>query len=157
VPNKNKRFDVSWTEVHDLFVEISDYFGYTAKDYEDELTSLISIWNTQEHVEVYQEKRDFQYGKVKDSSKAIGAVPHYLGLFHVRLLQQENDPLVVVVFDDRVEEDGRQVKIASLRFMIHHDDIFGERGTGKKKDSEFMRSLRKRVDSFIQKGNSTSL
>lgn len=153
MPDKNTRVNVSWTEVHELFVEISDYFGYTVEDYEDNLTSLISLWNTQEYLDVYQEKWDFQYGKIKDSSKALGAVPHYLGLFHARVLQNESDPLVVIVFEDRANEDGAIEKVASLRFMIHHDDIFGERGTGQKKDPEFMRSLRKRVDSFIQKGS----
>lgn len=35
---------ISWAEIHELFIDISDNFGYTAENYTDELTDLIQLW-----------------------------------------------------------------------------------------------------------------
>ncbi|ELO4022721.1 hypothetical protein ACRTC7_20290 [Vibrio fluvialis] len=143
---------ISWAEVHELFIDISDQFGYTAEKYEDELAELITIWEQQGYVEIYQDIGDRQYGRAKDSSLAHGASPYYIGLFHVRLVRGDNDPLVVLVFEDRKNEDGAVDKVASLRFMLDHDDLFGAKD--EKRDREFMKTLRARIDEFVQQGHS---
>ncbi|MFV8463004.1 hypothetical protein ACNO7T_17755 [Vibrio campbellii] len=144
--------EISWAEVHDLFVEISDEFGFRAEDHEDDIVELITMWEEQGYVEIYQEDGDREYGRAKDSSLAPGAVPLYLNLFHARLARNGNDPLVALVFDER-EEDGELVVVASLRFILDHDQMFGAKGTGEKFDREFMNALRRKVDAFIQQGD----
>ncbi|MGL6026051.1 MAG: hypothetical protein ACRC0U_02925 [Vibrio sp.] len=146
-----QRRQISWTEVHELFLDISDHFGYTAERYEDELADLITIWGEQGYVELYESIEDRQYARAKDSSLVYGASPFYIGLFHVRLVRGDNDPLVVLVFEDRENGQGGIDKIASLRFMLDHDEMFGTRS--QKRDSDFMRQLRARVDRFVQQGN----
>lgn len=149
--NVQKR-EISWAEVHDLFIEISDEFGFKAEDHEDDIAELVDIWMEQGFVEVYQSDEDREFGRVKDSSQAPGAVPLYLNLFHARLVKGKSDPIVAIVFEDRVE-DGEKVVVASLRFILDHDQMFGKKGTGEKFDRDFMKTLRERVDAFIQKGN----
>ncbi|WP_253650791.1 hypothetical protein [Vibrio sp. Y29_XK_CS5] len=150
--NVQKR-EISWAEIHELFVDISDEFGYTAEKYEDELTELVTKWEEQGFVEIYENAEDRVYGRAKDSSLAYGASPYYIGLFHVRVVDGDNDPLAVLVFDDREDENGNPVKVASLRFMLDHEDMFGSLDNGEKSDREFMRALRKRIDDFVQQGN----
>ncbi|EPG0532765.1 hypothetical protein ACSWYU_004312 [Vibrio harveyi] len=149
--NVQKR-EISWAEVHELFVDISDEFGFTAEDHIDDIADLVELWNQQGYVEVYQNVEDRQHGRVKDSSQAPGAVPWYLNLFHARLCKDGNDPLVAIVFEERVKDNEKCV-VASLRFILDHDQMFGEEGTGQKFDKAFMDALRKRVDAFIQQGN----
>jgi hypothetical protein len=148
-----KKQHISWAEIHELFVDISDEFGYTAERYEDELTELISQWEEQGYVEIYENPQDRQYGRAKDSSLAQGASPYYIGLFHVRVVDGDNDPLAVLVFDDRIDDEGNEVKVASLRFMLDHDDMFGSKDNSEKFDQQFMKALRKRIDDFVQQGN----
>ena len=139
---------ISWAEIHELFVDISDEFGFTTEEYEDELADLITLWTQQGFVEIYQEPSDKIYGRAKDSSLAQGASPYYIGLFHVRVVNGQNDPLVILVFD---EIEGETV--ASLRFMVDHDDLFGSVKGNEKFNPEFMRQLRQRIDNFVKKGN----
>ncbi len=143
---------IAWAEVHELFVDISDYFGFTAEEYADEITDLVELWEKQGYVEIYQLDTDRQYGRAKDSSLAQGASPFYIGLFHVRLIDGENDPLVVLVFEEHKNEDGTIDTVASLRFMLEHEDMFGRLKSSDKSNPEFMRQLRKRIDDFIQEG-----
>ncbi|HEK2899164.1 TPA: hypothetical protein ACKRMM_006091 [Pseudomonas aeruginosa] len=145
---------ISWAEIHELFIDISDNFGYTAENYTDELTDLIQLWIEQGYVEIYTKDEDRRYGRVKDSSLGQGAIPLYLGLFHARLIDGDNDPLVVLVFEERINHKNKEIsRIASLRFMLDHDDIFGSHESGEKYNSHLMKALRKRVDDFIQQGN----
>lgn len=150
--NNVQKREISWAEVHELFVEISEEFGYQVEDHAEEIAELVAIWTEQGYVEVYQHAQDRQFGRVKDSSQAPGAIPWYIDLFHARLSKDGNDPLVAIVFEER-EEDGEKHNIASLRFILDHDQMFGEEGTGEKFDRDFMTALRKRVDDFIQKGH----
>lgn len=151
MPESEQQRQISWAEVHELFIDISDHFGYTAEKYEDELAELITIWEGQGYVEIYQNIDDRQYGRAKDSSLVYGASPFYIGLFHVRLVRGDNDPLVVLVFEDRENEEGGIDKVASLRFMLDHDDMFGTKG--EKRDPAFMKELRARIDAFVKQGN----
>ncbi|MEZ9481882.1 hypothetical protein AB4163_19050 [Vibrio splendidus] len=147
-----QRREISWAEVHDLFIDISDEFGFKAEDHTDDIADLVDLWEEQGYVEVYQDNADREYGRAKDSSMAPGAVPWYLDLFHARLVNGKNDPLVVLVFEER-EENGEKVTIASLRFILNHDQMFGAKGSREKFDRDFMTALRRKVDAFIQKGN----
>jgi hypothetical protein len=138
--------NISWAEVHDLFVLISDKFGFKAEEFEDEIAELIELWESQGFVEIYQSDEDRKHGRIKDSSLSYGASPHYIGLFHVRLSKGHYDPLIVICFDSI---DGETV--ASLRFMLNHDHMFG---TIKEKNYPVeMRAIRVLVDKFIQEGH----
>lgn len=66
---------ISWAEIHELFIDISDNFGYTAENYTDELTDLIQLWIEQGYVEIYTKDEGRLYGRVKDSSLGQGAIP----------------------------------------------------------------------------------
>jgi len=76
-----------------------------------------------------------------------------MGLFHARLLKTgENDPLIVIVFEE-VTIDGDINTIASLRFMLDHDDMFGPKDDRRTKfNPDAMRAIRRRIDGFIQQG-----
>lgn len=137
---------ISWAETHDLFIAISDEFGFTAEEYSDEIADLILLWKRQGYVEIYEATKDKAYGRAKDSSKANGASPYYIGLFHVRLIKNSNDPLVVLVFEERGDET-----IASLRFMLEHDDMFGTKN--EKFSNARMKQIRAKIDKFIQSGH----
>jgi hypothetical protein len=139
--------NIAWTEIHELFVAISDEFGYTAEEYSFEITELVDTWTQQGYIEIYESVEHRQYGRAKDSSLSPGTSPYYIGLFHVRLLRGENDPLVVLVFDDK---DGDTV--ASLRFMLDHNDMFGV-DRSEKFNPQRMKEIRKKIDDFIKKGN----
>lgn len=153
MPENVLRKVISWAEIHELFVDISDKFGFIAEEYEDEITSLIELWEKQGYVEIYQQYSDRLYGRAKDSSLAQGASPYYIGLFHVRVVNGDNDPLAVLVFEEHQNDNGEIDIIASLRFMVDHSDLFGEEGNGEKFDPTFMRQLRKRIDNFVQEGS----
>ncbi|WPC98759.1 hypothetical protein [Proteus terrae] len=60
----------------------------------------------------------------------------------------------MLVFEERINHKNKEIsRIASLRFMLDHDDIFGSHESGEKYNSHLMKALRKRVDDFIQQGN----
>lgn len=151
------RHDISAVFLHDLFFEISDALGYTydvAESYLEDIENLIALWTQQGFIEVYEDNADRQYGRAKNSNSAPNSSPWYIGVYHARLLQTgENDPLVVIVFESHTE-DGEVTTVASLRFMLDHDDMFG--ATGRTKfDLSMMRAIRMRIDEFIQRGNKT--
>lgn len=146
-----ERKHIKFVEIHHLFTEISLALGFSEDDilqYQDNLVDLISLWNTQKFVEVYAENKDRIFGRAKDSSLAYGASPYYIGLYHVRLDYSENDPLIVITFD---QEDGSDEDIVSIRFMIDHDTLFGT--AAEKYIQQRMKAIRKRIDNFIQMGN----
>ena len=146
-----ERKHINSAEIHELFVEISLELGFSEKeikDYQENLLDLVSLWNTQKFVEIYAENKDRLFGRAKDSSLAYGASPYYIGIYHVRLDYQENDPLVVITFEN--EQQPEQTAV-SIRFMIDHDTLFGT--AAEKYVQQKMKAIRKRIDDFIQKGN----
>ncbi|MDO7503148.1 hypothetical protein Q5X59_03725 [Acinetobacter baumannii] len=146
-------------ELHDLFAVISAMIGYTpdiVEDYEDDIIDLVDLWHKQQYIDIYTEDADRKFGRAKDTSSVRGSVPWYCGIYHARLLKTgESDPLIVIVFEEQ-EENGEMVTVASLRFMAHHDDLFGPKKSRKDKtkfDPDKMRAIRKKIDSYIQQGN----
>ena len=146
---------ISGVYLHDLFYEISDEIGYTyeiAETYIDHLTDLIDLWSQQGFVEIYSENADRRWGRIKDSNSVPGSTPWYTGLYHARLVNNsENDPLVVVVFEEQ-DENGKVTHVASIRFMLDHSDMFGE--GGEKFSPAKMKQIRRRIDEFIQRTGS---
>lgn len=148
-----KRYDVSDVYIHDLFFDLSAELGYVldiAEDYIDDLEALVALWTEQGFIEIYDKTEDRQYGRVKDSNSVPGSTPWYIGLYHARLLPSgENDPLVVIVLE---EADGNHV--ISLRFMLDHDDMFGDRSA--KRDPRRMKYIRQNIDNLIRRGHVSS-
>lgn len=146
-----ERKHINSVEIHELFVEISLELGFTEQEirqYEKNLLDLVSLWNTQKFVEIYAENKDRLFGRAKDSSLNYGASPYYIGIYHVRLDYNENDPLVVITFEN---EQQPEVSAVSIRFMVNHDTLFGT--AAEKYVQQKMKAIRKRIDDFIQKGN----
>lgn len=139
--------------LHDLFFEISDEIGYdydVAESYLEHLAALIDHWTKQGFIEIYSETVDRKWGRIKDSNSVAGSTPWYTGLYHARIVDnRDNDPLVVVVFEEQ-SEDGKVNHVASIRFMLDHSDMFG--AGGEKFSVEKMKQIRRRIDAFIQRG-----
>lgn len=134
--------------INEFFDEISDYFGYDANLYQDEIAELLQLWNDQGFVEIYQTNSDRAYGLIKDSSENNKGqtAPYYIGLYHARLLKSEHDPLIVVKFHKN--EDGEDV---DMRFMIHHENFFGIKDV--KNDSKALRAMWLEIDAKIKEGD----
>ncbi len=137
------------------FKDISDFFGYDASKYTNEIATLLRQWQQQGYVEIYQTISDRTYGMIKSSElneKGILA-PYYIGLFHARLVQGEHDPLVVVKFheDDLTHHTATSTEAVDMRFMIAHDDFFGHRTV--KNDPNKLRALWQEVNGKIQEGD----
>ncbi len=130
------------------FKAISDYFGYTAEEWVEEITALLQLWQEQGYVEIYQTPSDRKFGFIKDSSQnSRGSIsPYYIGLFHARLVDGENDPLVVVKFHETPDGD-----IVDMRFMINHEKFFGNKAT--KRDSQSLRAMWLEIDTKIKIGD----
>ncbi|QQF79149.1 hypothetical protein [Histophilus somni] len=146
-----ERKHIDFAEIHHLFTEISLSLGFSQEDiaeYADNLSELISLWNTQKFIEIYTENKERVFGRAKDSSLAYGSSPYYLGLYHVRLDYKENDPLLVITFD---KEDEPELSKVTIRFMVDHDTLFGT--AAEKYVQQRMKAIRKRIDDFIQLGN----
>ncbi|MCJ8272119.1 MAG: hypothetical protein MJK04_22320 [Psychrosphaera sp.] len=140
--------EISEARINANFQSISDYFGYDANEYIDEIVALVQLWQDQGFVEIYQTVSDRKLGFIKDSSlNSKGAIaPYYIGLFHARLLDGENDPLVVIKF-----HETNQGEIIDMRFMIDHEDFFGNRKT--KRDSASLRAMWLEIDAKIKIGD----
>lgn len=138
--------------LHDLFLVISEEIGYTAEiaeTYLEHLTDLIELWSNQGFIEIYSETADRKWGRIKDSNSVPGSTPWYTGLYHARIVNNdEHDPLIVVVFEQQ-DEDGKVTHVASIRFMLDHSDMFGE--GGEKFSPEKMKQIRRRIDAFVQR------
>lgn len=147
-----KQQPISGVYLHDLFLEISDEIGYSyeiAESYMDHLTDLIDLWSQQGFIEIYSETADRRWGRIKDSNSAPGSTPWYTGLYHARLVNNsENDPLIVVVFEEP-DEGGKAHHVASIRFMLDHSDMFGE--GGEKFSAHKMKQIRRRIGDFIMR------
>jgi hypothetical protein len=151
------RRDITGVELSHLFFEISNEIGYThdvAGTYVTHLQDLMSLWADQGFVEIYTHDHDRAWGRVKDSNSTPGSTPWYMGLYHARIQRGENDPLAVVVFEQQTQ-DGVVGQIASIRFMLDHDDMFG---VGSEKfNPKRMREIRGRIFEFIKEAGLPSL
>lgn len=147
------RLKIDSVSVHDLFVLISEGFGYSFEDdkHTDEIAALADHWTQQGFVEVYKGNADRKYGRVKDSN-VPGSSPWYIDLFHARLSPSgDNDPLVVLTFNKVADVDQVEVFEVTLRFMVDHDRMFGT--FADKMNQARMKAIRKRIDAFIQQQN----
>ena len=154
--NPVQRQEISEVFLHDLFFEISESIGYTydiVEEYFQDIEALVELWSNQGFIEIYTADADRQYGRAKDTNSTPNSSPWYTGLYHARLLKTgEHDPLVVIVFEE-VTTDGEVNTVASLSFMLDHDDMFGPKDDRRTKfNPDAMRAIRKRIDGFIQQG-----
>ena len=119
-----ERTYISDVKVNSLFSVISNQFGYDASEWAIEIVALINIWKGNGYIEVYQTKEDREFGLIKGSSiNERGVIsPYYIGLFHARLIDSENDPLIIVKFHPVEGEHP----YADMKFMLDHCDIFGD-------------------------------
>lgn len=146
-----ERKHIKFVEIHRLFTEISLELGFSEQDidaHSANLAELIALWQQQQFVEIYIENQDRLFGRAKDSSLSYGASPYYIGLYHARISYTENDPLVVLTFE---YEDNPEETTVSVRFMVDHDMLFGTKE--EKYIQQRMKAIRKRIDDFIQLGN----
>ncbi|KAA8601331.1 hypothetical protein F0Z19_1058 [Vibrio cyclitrophicus] len=134
--------------VNELFAVLSAEFGYDYSEWLDEIVALQELWQTQGYVEVYKSKSHRQYGRIKDSSLKEGASPWYIGIYHARLLpnDEENDPLVVVKFHKT--ETG---ELVDMKLMLDHNEIFGDKTD--KHDPNTMKRIRMQIDTFVQQAD----
>lgn len=146
---------IAGVEIHYLYPTISQLIGYTPDQihsYRSDIIDLLQLWTNQGFIEVYEDDADRGYGRAKDTASVPGSVPWYYGMYHARVLKNSNDPLIVVVFEEQLE-DGETVTIASIRFLATHDDLFGVKGGKVKSNKAQMDSLRRQIDEYIQMGN----
>lgn len=139
---------ITQATINSTFKELSDYFGYDATKYASEIATLLQMWNDQGFVEIYQTPKDKRYGFVKDSSenKQGHISPYYIGLYHARLVDGDNDPLVIVKFHET--ECG---ELVDMRFMIDHEEFFGS--INIKRDRLKLRAIWLEIDAKIKVGD----
>lgn len=141
-------------EINQFFADFSFEFGYEATEYAEEIIELQTLWESQKFIEVYRNDIDRRYGRAKPSDEDVsaGTIPHLIGLYHVRLLQKGNDPLIILTFEKAVTaDDSEEGEIAVMRFMLSHDDIFGE--LKDKKWPERLKKIKSYVSRLIEQGN----
>ena len=142
---------ITSVKVNDLFSKFSLEYDYNPADYTHELASLISKWETQGSLEIYQTPKDREYGKIKPSDEDGRGkfVYQYCGLYHVRVTTTDNDPLVVIKF--HTDEEDPNLEYVSLRFLSDHEQLFG---TLDQKDHRGqLKIIRDRADDMVQEGS----
>ncbi|EHU1307689.1 TPA: hypothetical protein ACGHB6_002637 [Acinetobacter baumannii] len=149
---------ISHAELHDLFFVISQHIGFTIEDiedYEEDIFNLIELWREQGYIDIYIEDSDRRYGRIKNMASVRNSVPYYLNMYHARVVKGEYDPLLVITFEDtdQVHPDGHEMKVASIRFMAIHDDLFGEQDPRVKFNDAAMKQIRKKIDAYRQEGD----
>jgi len=144
-----ERTYISDVKVNSLFSVISNQFGYDASEWAIEIVALINIWKGNGYIEVYQTKEDRKFGLIKDSSiNERGVIsPYYIGLFHARLIDSENDPLIIIKFHPVEGEHP----YADMKFMLDHCDIFGDKS--QKFDRARMQFIWKQIDESVQQAD----
>lgn len=142
---------ISSVVLNPLFEQISTEFGYSFEEYKEDVLELVELWESDGFVELYVNHEDRAYGKAKpsDAGSEPGTIPYLIGLYHVRLLKKENDPLVIITFDD----DESESEVAHLRFIINHDLMFG--AFHDKYNPEALKSLKRAVSDAIERGTAT--
>lgn len=132
---------------HQDFFPLSEKFGYTQDlifEYLNEIEELVALWTSNKQVEIYSEDSDRKWGRIKDSSgknrknPLPGAIPYYIDLFHARVDKAENDPLLLITFenDDLI-----------IRMFTDHNDLFGSKDL--KQNYDALRKLKKRISDLI--------
>ncbi|MBF6850108.1 hypothetical protein, partial [Acinetobacter baumannii] len=104
---------------------------------------------------IYIEDSDRRYGRAKSMASVRNSVPYYLNMYHARVVKGEYDPLLVITFEDtdQVHPDGHEMKVASIRFMAIHDDLFGEQDPRVKFNDAAMKQIRKKIDAYRKQGD----
>ena len=141
---------ISSVKVSETFVDFSFKYNYDPSHYTSQLARLISIWENQEFIEIYQTASTKAYGKIK-SSEIDGKgsfIYQYCDLYHARLFQSHYDPLVVLKFQQ--DPDNLNQEYVSLRFISDHDQLFGTLSV--KNDRNHLK-IRDKADVLIQKGD----
>ena len=143
-----KRIDFSDVKISNRYKTISKKFGYEPDEYIEDLLDFVSILKEQKYIEIYENKIEKAYGRAKDSNSKPGSTPWYIDLYHDRVVKNENDPLVVLEFEE--QEDG-QLPVLVVKFLVHHDDIFGTRA--QKNNRQVMSGVRRAIDAYRRQGN----
>lgn len=148
IPLKKAR--ISDVKINSLFAVISDKFGYDAREWAKEIVALRKLWKENGFIEVYQTNEDRKFGLINDSSiNNRGAIsPYYIDLFHARLINDVNDPMIILKFH-HIKDDQHY---ADMKFMLDHCDIFGDKS--QEFDHAQMRFIWKQIDEFINKADS---
>lgn len=144
--NQLVKYEVTKVKINPLFAEISlNYFRYDVTEYKLELATLINLWQSQGYVEVYQTAQDKSFGLVKEThqNNKGTVISYYIGLFHARLIDGENDPLVVLKF----HKDGDKYYI-DLKFMLDHNEIFGTKQ--QKYSTHELKEIHKSIDKLVE-------
>lgn len=143
-----KRIDISDVRISNRYKSISKRLGYNPDEYLDDLLDLISIWKKQKYIEIYENKLEKAYGRVKDSNSTPGSTPWYIDLYHARVARYENDPLVVVEFE---ESEDDELPILIVKFLVHHDEFFGT--LAQKQNRQAMLAVRRKIDAYRREEN----
>lgn len=157
--NSIQKKHIAHVNIHELFFAISISIGFTMEDiedYEDEIAGLVQLWEDQGFIEIYSENKDRKYGRAKEMASVQNSVPHYLGLYHARVVIGDNDPLLVITFDD-IEENGKEVTVATVRFMAIHDDLFGSLDSKVKFNDAQMKAIRIKIDNYRKQGDAYTI
>lgn len=142
------RIIVSHVEISRKFATSSQRFGFGSEvldSYEDDILDLQELWERQKFVAVCDAvHRRPVWGMVKDSDADPGAIPDYTGLYHGRLLKDENDPLIIVTFCHAIVP-GQRYEACVIEAMIDHDLMFMPYGqktpANKKIQRKWVRSV----------------
>lgn len=140
---------IAYARTQDLFMPISKELGFEKYELVEciyFMSNLIALWNSQKFIEVYKSDHERQYGRAKSTKKNNS--PMYKGLYHARIMTKLCDPLMIITFD----KDENDNEFANLRFLVYHDDIFGEKGE-EKKDKYRMSAIHKKISDLIKKGS----
>lgn len=140
-----KKKSFSYVEVSPLFASHSFEYNYTSTEYIEQITYLIDSWEQQGYIEIYQDVKDRQYGRIKSSeSDAKGNfIYQFCDIYHARLDRYKHDPLLVI----KIIESAGEVCI-SLRFLSDHEQLFGAKDS--KNDRGHLIELRNFADKLIQ-------
>ena len=144
-----KRIDIAGVKISNRYKDISNKLGYDVDEYFEDLLDLITIWNKQKYIEVYENKLERTYGRVKDSNSKPGSTPWYIDLYHARVVMNDNDPLVVLEFEE--PKKNGDLPILVVKFLIHHDEMFGS--CAEKHNRQLMQAIRRRIDAYRREGN----
>ena len=126
------KISISRVEIASKFGSTSDQFGFdegVVDSYEYDILDLQELWEKQGYIEVFDPAthKSVAYGMVKSSISDPGAYPAYDSLFHARVLQEENDPLIIITFKGEIIPQKEYEKAVILA-MIDHDFMFMPKG-----------------------------
>lgn len=138
-----KRIPISGVKFSNRYKSTSNKLGYDSEEYIDDVLDLYLIWNNQKYIDIYESHLERAYGRAKDSNSKPGSTPFYIDLYHARAVRGENDPLVLLEFKS---VEGNDLPILIIKFLVHHDDIFGTKAD--KENRQVMFGIRKTIDAY---------